>query len=1060
MKQVDNTRWENKERVNCDQVITLDKAKNQYISIPHKEEYNFEHTDSFSIRMLVERKINNVSVGMYKWDGNSRGYGFNIQTDGAITIFLGTGATYALTPKKFPLSRLMDVVITYNGSTKVSQVYVNSILELTHTYPSQTESIKNTTPITVGKYLLNGVDTTNNLDGNIGSLSIFNKALSADEVAQMHYMGNYLPTSTHANCVGHWVPDTTGKKYIDVVEQYNYAKVTADGFNTTPIVNSLPVADGEEMVFTMGAFSTRNQMMHFGISNVDREPFDYTYVSAYWYFLNTDSVRLDTSASSGSTTSTIGAYPATYKMKRMGSSVECYVNDVLVNTIALTPDVPLYWFGRVTMAEEKSPVVTFQNSNRFDRIWYINNHAYIINGNQIQKTLKRPANHGDLINYHDAEVIPDVDPHKLLLNDAFSDSTGWTLGTGWSVELGEIKYLGLANTSPVSSAKNSGLVTGRYYRVTYTITSITRDTGSAAYGFYINAGGNGTADNHNVGKIRYDIGTYTDVVRSNGNASIYVVGRACDVTVDNLIVEEIVNVSTYNDFYRKYPNVVPGYHINENTSDWLIPYQVITDDVDFTVECFFRPTTLPDSGAGTGTFPFGRGRDGFGAGWSIVISITSDCKVVGSIVTTINGSSPIQYNTDKYQLSLGRTYHLALTWSWSEKVLRLLVNGFVVGTYKSTDTRNRLRSSTYGWSTEIAPSSKPEFLSTGAGVVSHLKIWDKCRSEKDIRENMYRVYPSGTANLKAQILFNELNNYEARDTSGNGYIATITEPSGVAPQWKWALPPDANIGNKYLRFTKESSQYMTIPSSAFSATASRGFAMVQFYLPEVPPTANITNIDGDPGTAGLQPHYPFIMINTNTSDNNRIYLDYWSGAKEFRLAIKKAGAVYVWNLTNAQVVKGINTIVLQSTGTAYEVYINGNRRLITGTHAGTWFNNLDAVNNPLRMLIGTLIVLDVNYGYSDYWLLQAAVGDEPLSRKEIIELHNNTLGKGFIYPSTLKSLAAHYICNKIDSSVTPYQVLDLSGNNRHASLTGFTATEVDPAHIDYKILETKTLRGL
>src|SRR5205085_1101844 len=119
-----------------------------------------------------------------------------------------------------------------------------------------------------------------------------------------------------------------------------------------------------------------------------------------------------------------------------------------------------------------------------------------------------------------------------VVNGTFAADTDWTKGTGWTIAGGVgTKAAGTASTILEG---DSQLISGRYYRVTYTITR-TAGTVAASIG--------GTA-----GVSRNLAGTYTETIVAGATTTI---GMSADAafagSVDNLTVVALGDIAVGNE---------------------------------------------------------------------------------------------------------------------------------------------------------------------------------------------------------------------------------------------------------------------------------------------------------------------------------------------------------------------------------------------------------------------------------------------------------------------------------------------------------------------------------
>ena len=114
-----------------------------------------------------------------------------------------------------------------------------------------------------------------------------------------------------------------------------------------------------------------------------------------------------------------------------------------------------------------------------------------------------------------------------ITNGDFSSDTGWIKGTGWTISGGS---LNASAATAMAFQQNTGIVTNKTYKVTYTISnyvsgSVRIEIGSA---------------NVSVGLVRSADGTYTEYITALGDDEVYFDGiSAFTGSIDNVSVREV-----------------------------------------------------------------------------------------------------------------------------------------------------------------------------------------------------------------------------------------------------------------------------------------------------------------------------------------------------------------------------------------------------------------------------------------------------------------------------------------------------------------------------------------
>lgn len=139
----------------------------------------------------------------------------------------------------------------------------------------------------------------------------------------------------------------------------------------------------------------------------------------------------------------------------------------------------------------------------------------------------------------DIERYMATGPELVSNGDFSSGSTGWTLGTGWSVSSGVASVVAPGTTTDLSASIT--LTAGRTYRVSCTISNYT--AGSITPRF--TGGTSAIGSNFPLAN-----GTFTQLLTANtGNNGLTIrANSTADLSVDNISVTELVNYSTATMF--------------------------------------------------------------------------------------------------------------------------------------------------------------------------------------------------------------------------------------------------------------------------------------------------------------------------------------------------------------------------------------------------------------------------------------------------------------------------------------------------------------------------------
>lgn len=129
-------------------------------------------------------------------------------------------------------------------------------------------------------------------------------------------------------------------------------------------------------------------------------------------------------------------------------------------------------------------------------------------------------------------TVPSRGPN-LVVNSAFSSSSGWTLGAGWVIlgGAGSREAIG----SPTDMRQNIPIIAGKLYRSSYRVTSISIGTTG---GVRLDLGGGAVT----TGTLRTTVGSFTEyIIAQPGNTDVRVsVNSGVSVTVDDVVLQEVI----------------------------------------------------------------------------------------------------------------------------------------------------------------------------------------------------------------------------------------------------------------------------------------------------------------------------------------------------------------------------------------------------------------------------------------------------------------------------------------------------------------------------------------
>lgn len=227
------SRYKRRSRVNVDSLLAFDGV-DQFADAGVNQNVigAIEYDRDFAVVLLVNLLdfsdtrflVSNQTPGAFD--------GFNVYTtsNGRLYASLATSNTNRIVQYVTigSQSRLAFIYINYDAATQRFGMYVNGI----------GYSASNTATDLISSSIYSGAPTLkfSKRDGYNGTTNytaldmacsyIFNRTLTETEIRSIHRYGGYLPQSTHAACVAHYVADKEGAVMWDCVEQYNYAKAT------------------------------------------------------------------------------------------------------------------------------------------------------------------------------------------------------------------------------------------------------------------------------------------------------------------------------------------------------------------------------------------------------------------------------------------------------------------------------------------------------------------------------------------------------------------------------------------------------------------------------------------------------------------------------------------------------------------------------------------------------------------------------------------------------------------------------------------------------------------
>lgn len=189
---------------------------NDYVNIGNVAGLDFAGSSPFSISSWSKNSVTTERVIFSKQGaGTASGYRYYLQSN-AISLLIsgGTGAADRIEIRSSNLSinngSWHHCVVTYDGSGSAAGVrfYHNGVLDPTGGYTTTANALVGTVTNTTAAQISGRNGTTNIFQGNLNNVSVWNKALSALEVAEFYATTHPTDLSTHsavADLLGWWV---------------------------------------------------------------------------------------------------------------------------------------------------------------------------------------------------------------------------------------------------------------------------------------------------------------------------------------------------------------------------------------------------------------------------------------------------------------------------------------------------------------------------------------------------------------------------------------------------------------------------------------------------------------------------------------------------------------------------------------------------------------------------------------------------------------------------------------------------------------------------------------
>lgn len=255
------------------------------------------------------------------------------------------------------------------------------------------------------------------------------------------------------------------------------------------------------------------------------------------------------------------------------------------------------------------------------------------------------------------------------------------------------------------------------------------------------------------------------------------------------------------------------------------------------------------------------------------------------------------------------------------------------------------------------------------------------------------------------------------------------------------LPPLKNA----LKFSAASFQHVTLPNSAIPYS-SKGYVHVSFIVPDLTQDSRIVSL---------------------CCGDNLVLISYNATSKVISCAYRDAtGSIFTTSMVHDFKAGQIISLTWVCEGSnIYRFRINGikiNYPFTTGSAANQkWFSDwarMTAYNSFSTTTffnlgrVRRLIPVDETI-YTDAIILDFHIGDYVPTAKEVIEWHNNSL-----LSNPKKQPFYRLNFNQIIDTAGVYSLQNNGSSGGSATLSGFTADNVNPAHASYSLTPINNLR--
>ena len=167
-----------------------------------------------------------------------------------------------------------------------------------------------------------------------------------------------------------------------------------------------------------------------------------------------------------------------------------------------------------------------------------------------------------------------------------------------------------------------------------------------------------------------------------------------------------------------------GSIFTDGTNDYVVTPNEGSATDNYTFSAWFNNNDLSED-----KYILTRGKDGFGAGWSLYIAINTGGIPSSAAVPTVPGTIGLYNNISTSVLAINTWYYITGVWT-SGVSIGLYVNG-VFNCETAATSRTTLRSSTQAWACGIHPAA----TAFTSGYTAAIQIYNRALSATEILQN-------------------------------------------------------------------------------------------------------------------------------------------------------------------------------------------------------------------------------------------------------------------------------------------------------------------------------------